>query len=50
MQPHTNGDILMKIDAPFYGDPPHGGPPGEPAEKLYEYEGMDLNKNYMKNR
>ena len=31
----------IRVDAPFYGDPPPpGGEPGQPYDKLWDYEVM----------
>ena len=32
--------VIVNIDAPFFNDPPNpGGPPGQPFQKLGDYEG-----------
>jgi len=33
--------VIVKVDAPFHGDPPPAGPPG-PTDRLWEHEVVEL--------
>lgn len=41
LEASAEGSLVVRVEAPFYGDPPPPGPPG-PTSELWEYEVVEL--------